>query len=67
MNEFLSSIDRKRLIINVVGYLIILVLFRVSPMDGFMGQAITFYLWGFPVYFLIHLYVMYRRNRDIGE
>ncbi|MGJ8585588.1 MAG: hypothetical protein ACSHXD_15965 [Marinosulfonomonas sp.] len=67
MNDFLASIDRKRLAINAIGYLIILVLFIASPMDGFMGQAITYYLWLFPIYFVIHLYIVYRRDRGNEE
>lgn len=64
MIDFLASLDRKRLLINLVGYLIILVLYLTGPdMSGLMGGAVRAYLWLFPAYFLVINYLTYRRKR----
>jgi hypothetical protein len=61
MNGFLASIDRKKLAINLVGYLVVFLLYAVGPpMQGFMGSAIRAYLVIFPAYYLGFLFFKYR-------
>ena len=67
MNGFFASIDRKRLVINVVGYLVIFVLYVTGPpMEGFLGGAIRAYLMIFPAYYLGFLIFKYRTG-DKGD
>lgn len=68
MDEFLASIDRKRLKMNVIGYLAVLILSQIGPpMDGLMGQAIRIYLWLFPIYYISYLVIVYLRKRDLKK
>ena len=65
MNEFLASIDKKRLTYNVIGYMIVLVLCLQGPvMTGFMGQAVWAYVWFYPIYYVGML--IYRFGRRAG-
>lgn len=68
MNSFLESIDRKRLKMNVIGYLAVLILSQIGPpMEGLMGQAILIYLWLFPIYYISYLVIVYWRKRDLKK
>ncbi|MGR3662366.1 MAG: hypothetical protein ACU0CA_14480 [Paracoccaceae bacterium] len=68
MNDFLASIDRKRLKMNVIGYLAVLILSQFGPpMDGLMGQALWLYLWLFPIYYVFYLLIGYWRKRDLKK
>ena len=58
-----AKFDRRRLAINVVGYLIVMALYVSGPpMSGFMGQAVWAYIWIYPVYYVGMM--IYRRGRD---
>ena len=66
MTDRKANFDRRRLIINVVGYLIVLVLYvRGPPMSGFMGQAVWAYIWVYPIYYVGMM--IYRRGRDRSD
>lgn len=68
MNKFLASIDRRKLGINIIGYLIVLVLSQAGPpMQGIMGNAIRAYLWVFPLYLAGTLFLGYRRGGGKSE
>ncbi|MBV1867060.1 MAG: hypothetical protein KUG69_04020 [Marinosulfonomonas sp.] len=63
MGDFWASIDRKKLAINVIGYFVILGLSQAGPpMDGTLGVAIRAYIWLFPIYYLVQLFLAYRRG-----
>jgi len=63
MIDFINSLDRKRLLINLAGYLIILFLSLSGPeMSGFTGGAVRAYLWLFPAYFLVVSYLKYHKD-----
>lgn len=68
MNGFIDSIDQKRFWSNVVGYLIVVVLFSKGPeMTGFMGQAVWGYVWFYPIYYIGMLIYRYNRGQGGGE
>lgn len=68
MNNFWESIDQKRLKMNLIGYLAVLVLSQIGPpMEGLMGQAIWIYLWLFPVYYFFYVLIGYWRKRDLKK
>jgi len=63
MTDRNAKFDRRRLAINVVGYLIVLTLYLTAPqMSGFMGQAVWAYIWIYPIYYVGMM--IYRRGRD---
>ena len=68
MADFWASINRKKLLINVVGYLVILFLYLSGPrMEGFLGGAIRVYLMVFPAYYLGFLWIRYKAGRGADE
>jgi len=67
MNDFLAGIDRRKFVINLVGYMLVLALYLLGPpLSGFTGGLARAYLWFFPVYYAIYLVVIHLRNRQ-GE
>jgi len=68
MSGWWAKIDRKRFLINVVGYLIVLVLYLTgTQMSGFMGQAVWAYIWFYPIIFVGTLIFRYRRQQGNGK
>ena len=66
MTDRKAKFDRRRLIINVVGYMIVLALYVSGPqMSGFMGQAVWAYIWVYPIYYVGMM--IYRRGRDRSD
>lgn len=68
MGNFLASVDRKKLYLNLIGYTLVFGLTMIGePQTGFMGRAINAYLWAFPVYYALYLVVTYLRQRDLKK
>ena len=63
-----AKFDRKRLILNLVGYLIVLTLYLAGPqMSGFMEQAVWAYIWFYPIIYGGTLIYRYGRQMGNGE
>lgn len=68
MGDFIASVDRKKLFMNLIGYTLVFGLTMVSePQTGFMGRAINAYLWAFPIYYVAYLVVTYMRKKGHKE
>jgi len=63
-----ASFNRKRVIFNVIGYLIVLTLYLSGPqMSGFMGQAVWAYIWFYPIIYAGTLIYRYGRQKGNGK
>lgn len=68
MDDFIASIDKRRFRSNVIGYLVVLLLFTIGPpIDGFLGQAVWAYVWFYPFYYIGGLIFSYQRKQGGGE
>ncbi len=64
MKDFIASVDKRRFWSNVVGYVIVALLFFRGPeMVGFMGQAVSAYIWFYPIYYVGMLIYSYGRTK----
>ncbi len=64
MDDFIASVDKRRFWSNVVGYVIVALLyFRGPEMAGFMGQAVWAYIWFYPIYYVGMLIYRYGRAK----
>ncbi len=65
MRDFLLGLDRKKMAINAVAYLVILALFQMSQeMGGLLGDAIRAYLVVFPALFMAWLAAVFLSARE---
>ena len=65
MRDFLLRLNRRKMWLNSLVYLVIFALHQISPrMEGLLGDAVRLYLVVFPVFFLAWLLATHHGRRE---